>query len=103
MDVLTVSQKAQIALEPFDSEIAEKKEKRLILKKIIAKESTNFNFKLGVAIIMLVVLILSSVGRGSGKEPSPIGVTKCSGGDIAILVVLIVFGICMSFIGAIFV
>jgi hypothetical protein len=52
---------------------------------------------------MLVALILSSVGRGSGKEPSPIGVTKCSGGDIAILVVLIVFGICMSFVGAIFV
>lgn len=52
---------------------------------------------------MLVALILSSVGRGSGKEPSPIGVTKCSAGDISILVLLIVIGICMSTIGAVLV
>ncbi len=90
-------------LEPFDSEVAEQQQKRLILKKIIAKESTNFNFKLGIAIIMLIALILSSVLRGSGKEPSVIGVTKCSGGDIAILVLLIVLGMCMSFTGAVLV
>lgn len=50
---------------------------------------------------MLIALILSSVFRGNGKEPSVIGVTKCSAGDISILVILIVLGICMSFTGAV--
>lgn len=61
--------------------------------KMIAKEGTNFTYKLAICAIMMAALIISSFLRGAAPTPSIIGVTRCSDGDIAILVLLIVFGI----------
>jgi hypothetical protein len=49
---------------------------------------------------MVIILFLISYFRGSGKQPSVVGVVRCQPVDIFLLVLLIVIGIIYTIIAA---
>lgn len=66
---------------------------------MIRGESTNFNRKLYLNISMLLILFLVSLFRGDGKNPSVIGVKKCTSPDSGILATLIIAAVIEFAIG----
>ena len=66
------------------------------LESLIARESTNFNYKLGLNVLMVAVLSVIQMLRGSGLEPSMIGATRCSNIDWALYIMLLVLGLVMT-------
>lgn len=67
------------------------------------KESTHFTGKLFLCFSMLVFLLICSLFRGSGKEPSVIGVKKCSVADNTIFALLILSGAVVTVISSVWV
>ena len=63
---------------------------------VIKKESTNFNYKLGLNLLMVLALSTVQMLRGSGSQPSMIGVTRCDFHDWALYAILIAIGLAMT-------
>jgi uncharacterized membrane protein YfcA len=68
------------------------------LKTYIEKEGRHLGPKMYFSMSMILVVFFVSWFRGNGKVPSIIGVTKCEPLDIALLVVLILAGLCFTYI-----
>jgi hypothetical protein len=86
---------AQLKLDSLNLERNKK------LQLLIRNESTNFNLKCGLNCLMLLLLFLTSLFRGNGKNPSVVGVTKCKPNDHIIFASLLLGGIILTVIGGI--